>query len=298
MTDLGDGIKGGGRRRGLGRGLSLLIPESTNDAKDNGGDRVLTVPVEFLQPSPFQPRRIFADDALDGLVDSVRAKGVMQPLLVRRVKDQPDRYEIIAGERRWRAAQRAGLHELPAVVHDLSDRDALEVALLENVQRQDLSPLEEAEGYSRLIDEFGHTQQELANVVGKSRSHIANLLRLLTLPPAVRDMVETGVLSAGHARALLNAEAPVDLAKRIVAKGLNVRQAEMLVRLEKASAKSADDTTASSVVGKDADTVALERDLASRLGLKVTLKTKGKGGVLSIAYRSLDQLDSFLNRIR
>ena len=297
MTDLGEGTKGGGRRRGLGRGLSQLIPETASDAKAGGREGVLTVPIEFLQPSPFQPRRTFADAELNGLADSIRAKGVMQPLLVRRAEDRPGHYEIVAGERRWRAAQRAGLHELPAVVHDLSDRDTLEVALLENVQRQDLSPLEEAEGYSRLIDEFGHTQQELADIVGKSRSHIANLLRLLTLPLAVRDMVESGALSAGHARALLNAEAPVELAKTILAKGMNVRQAEMLVRLEKARARpngSADRPGAS----KDPDIIALERELAGRLGLKVTLKTKGKGGVLSIAYGSLDQLEGLLNRFR
>jgi ParB family chromosome partitioning protein len=182
------------------------------------------------------------------------------------------------------------------VVRDLSDREALEVALLENVQREDLSPLEEAEGYQRLIDDFGHTQQELADAIGKSRSHIANLLRLLSLPPLVRDMVENGALSAGHARALLNVENPEALAKTIVDRGLNVRQTEMLVRLEKPGRGSSVDRGGEAT--KDVDTLALERQLSSGLGLKVSLKPKGKGGTLSIAYRSLDQLDGLLKRLR
>jgi ParB family chromosome partitioning protein len=258
---------------------------------------VKTVPIEFLKPSPFQPRRRFADEEINGLADSIRAKGVMQPLLVRSSSSQRDVYEIIAGERRWRAAQRAGLHDLPVLVRDLSDRDTLEVALLENIQREDLSPLEEAEGYQRLIEEFGHTQQELADTIGKSRSHIANLLRLLTLSPAIRDLVENGSLSAGHARALLGADNPGSLAKIVVAKGLNVRQTEMLVRQGK-DGRPAAGSTVSNGSGKNPDTVALERELSSGLGLNVALKPKGKGGVVSIAYRSLDQLDGLLKRLR
>lgn len=295
MTDLRQDFKGGGRKRGLGRGLSTLIPETPVEIRTAGQDGVQTVPIEFLKPSPLQPRRHFIEDELNGLAESIRAKGVMQPLLVRAVKDQPGSFEIVAGERRWRAAQRAGLHDLPVIVHELSDRDTLEVALLENVQRQDLSPLEEAEAYQRLIDEFGHTQKELAGTIGKSRSHIANLLRLLGLPVAVRHMVEKGSLTAGHARALLNADRPLELAETIVAKGMNVRQAEMLVRLERANGTS---PTSNASADKDPDTLALERELSRQLGLKVAFKTKGKGGVLSIAYSSLDQLDGVLQRLK
>lgn len=298
MTDLRQDFKGG-RKRGLGRGLSTLIPETPVEVETAGQDGMQTVPIEFLKPSPLQPRRHFSEDELEGLAESIRAKGVMQPLLVRVAKDQPGGFEIVAGERRWRAAQRAGLHDLPVIVHELSDRDTLEVALLENVQRQDLSPLEEAEAYQRLVDEFGHTQKELADTIGKSRSHIANLLRLLGLPAAVRHMVETGALTAGHARALLNAEEPLKLAETIVAKGMNVRQAEMLVRLEKANgASSSPDNSHGANAGKDPDTLALERELSRELGLRVAFKTKGKGGVLSIAYRSLDQLDGVLQRLK
>jgi ParB family chromosome partitioning protein len=254
------------------------------------------VPIEELKPSPFQPRRVFSEDELNGLADSIRAKGVMQPLLVRKTDSSTVRYEIIAGERRWRAAQLAGIHELPVIVRDLSDRETLEVALLENVQREDLSPLEEAEAYHRLIEEFGHTQQELADTIGKSRSHVANLLRLLGLPDKVRSMVEDGTLSAGHARALLNANDPLMLAMTIAERGLNVRQAEAMVRLEKANGSSASSKSGS--VPKDPDTLALERELSSNLGLKVALKTKGKGGTVTIAYRSLDQLDGLLDKLR
>lgn len=294
MTDLGQDAKGGGRRRGLGRGLSSLIPETPSAGNEHDGPNV---PIEKLKPSPMQPRRRFTEDELNGLAESIRAKGVMQPLLVRLGGDGTGTYEIIAGERRWRAAQLAGIHELPVIVRDLSDRETLEVALLENIQREDLSPLEEAEAYQRLIDEFGHTQQELADTLGKSRSHIANLLRLLGLPFEIRSMVEGGQLSAGHARALLSAQNPLPLARIIAKKGLNVRQAEMMVRLEKSGdAEQASTLTKAPV--KDPDTLALERELSANLGLKVTLKSKGKGGSISIAYRSLDQLDGFLKRLR
>ncbi len=297
MNDLGQDFKGGGRKRGLGRGLSSLIPDSPTSSDSSTVAGVKAVPIEFLKPSAFQPRRRFADDEIDGLADSIRAKGVMQPLLVRKAPDNNQLYEIIAGERRWRAAQRAGLHELPVLVRDLSDRDTLEVALLENVQREDLSPLEEAEGYQRLIDEFGHTQQELADTIGKSRSHIANLLRLLLLPTAIRTLLDSGALSAGHARALINGNDPAELAKIVVSKGLNVRQTEMLVRREKEGNKSTLSLT-SPTIGKDPDTLALERELSTELGLNVALKPRGKGGVVSISYRTLDQLDGLLRRLR
>ncbi len=294
MTDLGQDVKGGARKRGLGRGLSSLIPETPAAGKDHNGPNV---PIEKLKPSPLQPRRRFTDDELNGLAESIRAKGVMQPLLVRAGGDGPGTYEIIAGERRWRAAQLAGVHELPVIVRDLSDRETLEVALLENIQREDLSPLEEAEAYQRLIDEFGHTQQELADTLGKSRSHIANLLRLLGLPVDVRSMVENGQLTAGHARALLSADDPLSLACIISKKGLNVRQTEMMVRLEK-SGDTQQMSLSTKASEKDPDTLALERELSSNLGLKVTLKSKGKGGSISVAYRSLEQLDGFLKRLR
>lgn len=297
MTDLGQNTKGHGRKRGLGRGLSSLIPDKPPGPETSTSADVKTVPIEFLKPSPFQPRRRFVDDEIDGLADSIRAKGVMQPLLVRSSPDHHQAYEIIAGERRWRAAQRAGLHELPVLVRDLSDRDTLEVALLENIQREDLSPLEEADGYQRLIEEFGHTQQELADTIGKSRSHIANLLRLLSLPPTVRELLESSALSAGHARALINADNPSELAKIVVNKGLNVRQTEMLVRREK-DQKKPDDNSMPASAGRNPDTIALERELSTELGLNVALKPRGKGGVVSISYGTLDQLDGLLKRLR
>lgn len=297
MTDLGQEMKGGGRKRGLGRGLSTLIPEAPVEIKADGNGDGHNLPIEQLKPSPLQPRRHFAEDELNGLAESIRTRGVMQPLLVRASVESSGIYEIIAGERRWRAAQLAGIHELPVIIRDLSDLETLEVALLENIQREDLTPLEEAEGYQRLIEEFGHTQQRLADSLGKSRSHIANLLRLLSLPDEVRPMVEDGRLSAGHARALLNARDPMALASTIVRKGLNVRQTEMIVRLQK-SGEGEGGSPAAKSSEKDPDTLALEHDLSTTLGLRVTLASKGKGGALTIAYRSLDQLDGLLKRLR
>jgi ParB family transcriptional regulator, chromosome partitioning protein len=274
------------RRRGLGMGLSALL----GGAADLAAEGTRTVPIEFLRPSPVQPRRLFAEDELAALAESIRARGVMQPLLVRRAPGDDTQYEIIAGERRWRAAQLAGCHELPVVVYGLSDREALEVALLENVQRQDLTPLEEAEGYRRLIDDFGHTQDELAHSLGKSRSHIANLIRLLGLPAPLRALLESGELTAGHARALLGAQDPIPLARQVVGRGLNVRQTEALVRNERQAIKSNERE-------RDADTVALERDLSGRLGLSIRLRPKTSGGTLTIEYRSLEQLDELVRRL-
>jgi ParB family chromosome partitioning protein len=253
-----------------------------------------TLPVEKLRPGKFQPRRVFDASAIEDLIGSVREKGILQPLLVRIHPEDPDTYEIIAGERRWRAAQAASLHEVPAIVRDLSDREALEVGLIENLQREDLSPLEEAEGYRRLMDEFSHTQEELAKTVGKSRSHVANTMRLLALPLPVKQMLDDGALTAGHARALLTCADPVGLAQQVVGKGLNVRQTEKLVQKapEKAKPKSA-------VSGpeKDADLVALERDLSNVLGLKVAIRLQGKGGEVTIHYDTLEQLDDVLHRL-
>jgi ParB family transcriptional regulator, chromosome partitioning protein len=288
VNDLGGEARGGPRKRGLGMGLSALLGNAAGPAS---GEGVLMVPIEFLQPAALQPRRYFGEDELAALTESIRAKGVMQPLLVRRLPDGDGHYEIVAGERRWRAAQLAGCHELPVVVYALSDREALEVALLENVQRQDLTPLEEAAGYRRLIDEFGHTQEELARTLGKSRSHIANLIRLLGLPGSVRTMLERGELSAGHARALLGAPDPAPLARQVVARGLNVRQTEAMIRDQRQSSRSRTPDP------RDPNTVALERDLSMRLGLPVRLQPHRTGGTLSIAYRSAEQLDDLINRL-
>jgi ParB family chromosome partitioning protein len=290
MSEFGQDGRAIGRRRGLGMGLSALLGTS-EDLPPPAGESPSRVPIEFLEPSPLQPRRSFAENELEALADSIRAKGVMQPLLVRPAGESGTRYEIVAGERRWRAAQLAGLHELPVLVRTLSDRETLEVALIENVQRQDLSPLEEAEGYRRLIDDFGHTQDALAGAVGKSRSHIANLLRLLGLPEQVRRMLEEGALSAGHARALLCAGEPEALARSVVARGLNVRQTEALVRTESLRAAGPGKGE------RDPNTATLERDLSARLGLKVSIKAKGGGGTLSIAFGSSDQLDGLIRSL-
>ncbi len=280
-----------GKRRNLGRGLSALFGEESEDIAAHDGQRpTKTIPVELLRAGRFQPRRRFDDDALRALADSIREKGVLQPLLVRRHPEAANAYEIIAGERRWRAAQLAQLHEVPVVIKELDDRDALEIALVENIQREDLTALEEAEGYRRLMEEFAHTQEALAKAVGKSRSHVANTMRLLALPDAVRQLVETGALSAGHARALLNAADPAGLAREIVRRGLNVRQAERLAQAGKTARRGAAPV-------KDADTVALERDLANLLGLKVTVSFAPRGGALTIHYRTLEQLDEVLRRL-
>ncbi|MDB5407601.1 MAG: chromosome partitioning protein ParB [Rhodospirillales bacterium] len=282
-----------GRKRGLGRGLSALFGDESEEK--SGFDRqrqTRGVPIEQLRPGRFQPRRIFDDEALHTLSESIRDKGVLQPLLVRRHPDDANAYEIIAGERRWRAAQMARLHEVPVVVKELDDRSALEIALVENIQRQDLTPLEEADGFRRLMEEFSHTQEALAQAVGKSRSHVANMMRLLSLPEPVKRLVESGELTAGHARALLNAADPTGLAREIVKRGLNVRQAESLAKSGKAPRKPA------TAPAKDADTAALERDLTEQLGLKVDVSFGGRGGSLTIHYRTLDQLDDVLRRLQ
>ena len=285
--------EGQGRRRGLGRGLGQLFGDDAQDYAELDKHRqAKSVPIDQIYPGRFQPRKHFDEEALATLVESIKAQGILQPILVRRHPESANAYEILAGERRWRAAQLAQLHEVPILIKDLPDRDALEVALVENIQRQDLNAVEEAEGYRRLVDEFGHTQEDLAKVVGKSRSHVANLLRLLTLPEPVRKLVETGQLTAGHARALVgNPDAEV-LAKRIVDKGLTVRQTEKLVTPEKASGP-----TAKIAAPTDPNTAALERDLETLLGLRVKVAYDGKTGSLTIYYGTLDQLDGLLSRI-
>lgn len=296
------------KRRNLGRGLSALLGDSgvaaaaavldggSSTAPAGAATRGLrSLATSQLKPGKFQPRRQFEEEAIADLVESVREKGILQPILVRPIDGG---FEIIAGERRWRAAQRAQLHEVPVIIREFTDKEALEVALVENLQRQDLSPLEEAEGYRRLVDEFSHTQEELAKAVGKSRSHVANMMRLLALPDPIKAMVEGKQISAGHARALLTAPDPVTLAREVVDKQLNVRQTEKLAAGEgkgKASSGGAGKSAASQ--HKDADTAALERDLAEMLGVKVTLTSHGKGGELTIHYGSLEQLDDILSRL-
>ena len=286
-----------GRRRGLGRGLSALLGDapSGGEAEADTGRVARMIPIEQLRPSPYQPRRHFDDEAFAALVGSIRDKGVLQPLLVRADPSAEGHFEIVAGERRWRAAQQARLHEVPAVVKTLSDRDTLEVALVENLQREDLTPLEEAEAYRRLLEEFGHTQEVLARAVGKSRSHVANMIRLLGLPEAVRRMLDEGQISAGHARALVNSEDPAGLAREIVHRGLNVRQAEDLARREHAPSSP----KAGAMAPKDPNVAALERDLSEALGLKVTVTVKKDGaGKIAILYDLPEQLDDVLRRLK
>ena len=298
-----------GRKRSLGRGLSALLGTGTDDYADEHGRHVKMVPTEHLQRGRFQPRRRFDEAELKALAESIRENGILQPILVRRLPADFEapagtvpisgaagaagvRYEIIAGERRWRAAQLARIHEVPVMAREIDDRQALEIAIVENVQRQDLNPLEEAEGYRRLIEEFNHTQENLARAIGKSRSHIANMLRLLTLPPAVRELLDSGALSAGHARALITAGDPVGLARLVVARGLNVRQTERLV---KGQGHSRPPSAAS--MPKDADTLALERELTNLIGLKVSISARGETGTMMIHYTRLEQLDDLMNRL-
>ena len=284
------------KKRGLGRGLSALLQdEEAADITPKRRSGTREVPIENLRPNAFQPRLVFDANALKELADSIREHGIMQPILVRPDAGDPETFEIIAGERRWRAAQKAQLHQVPVVVRTLTDLEALELALIENIQREDLSPVEEAKGYRRLMDEFSHTQEDIAQTVGKSRSHIANLLRLLNLPDAVQDMINDGSLSAGHARALVTTDDPLGLAKIIVARGLSVRAAEGLAQ-EHSSARKTKPTKGSAA--KDADTLALERRMGEQLGLSVAIDHKGtKGGKLVIKYKSLEQLDDLIEKL-
>jgi ParB family transcriptional regulator, chromosome partitioning protein len=285
------------RRRGLGRGLSALLGEEGGEgAVMEAPKSPRTIPIELLHPGRYQPRRTFDPEAQQALVESIRVQGILQPLLVRRHPEQEGHYEIVAGERRWRAAQAAQLHEVPVVLRELADREALEIALVENVQRQDLNPLEEAEGYRRLLDEFHHTQEDLARAVGKSRSHIANLLRLLALPDEVREMIREGRLTAGHARALIGLENATELAHQIAKSGMSVRQVERLAQAQHRDKEQRPEKSAS-LAPRDADITVLERELTQLLGLKVQIVFNGQGGVLSVHYRTLEQLDDVLRRL-
>ncbi|MDQ1081040.1 ParB/RepB/Spo0J family partition protein [Pseudoroseomonas cervicalis] len=274
----------------LGMGLSALLGDQNAVTPASPGASIpRSLPVEAIEPGPFQPRGPIDQSGLAELAASIREHGVLQPILVRPKPGAPGSYQIIGGERRWRAAQLAQKHEVPVYVHELDDRAALAAALVENLQREDLNALEEAQGYKRLTEEFGLTQDALGQAVGKSRSHVANTLRLLSLPPKVRDMLARGSLSAGHARALLTAPDPVKLAEMVITRGLNVRQTEALV----ATAEKLK-PAAAGPVSPDADTRALERDLMTRLGLKVAIKHGRKGGKVTIAYKDLDQLDGLV----
>jgi ParB family chromosome partitioning protein len=281
-------------RRGLGRGLDALFGDDFA-SEPSVPDQVRAprmVPIDQLVPGPYQPRRRFDDEALGQLAESIARHGVLQPILVRRDPNASERFQIVAGERRWRAAQRARLHEVPVVVREMDDRDTLEMALIENIQRQDLSPLEEAEGYRRLIEEFHHTQEALAKAVGRSRSHVANMMRLLALPEPVKRMLDDGRLSAGHARALLAVEDPVALAEEIVAKGLTVRDVE-----RRASAPRRTPPPPPPPV--DPNTAQLERELSDKVGLEVQIQpgTNPSSGKLVIRYTNLDQLDDVIARL-
>ncbi len=269
----------------LGRGLASLIGDSVPQGSrlpPEGEQRV--VPIEQLSGGKLNPRKEFREDDLVELSESIRQKGLVQPIIVRQLDDEA--YEIVAGERRWRASQRAGLHSVPVIVRDLTDQEVLELAIIENVQRADLNPIEEAGGYHELMDRFGYTQEGLAEVIGKSRSHVANTLRLLKLPEAVLSLVQSGKLTAGHARALIGREDAEALADRIVAQGLNVREVEALVQSVE------NPTQPRRKREKDADTRAFEKDLADLLGLKVEIKrSSGESGTLMIKYGNFDQLE-------
>lgn len=283
-------------KRGLGRGLSALMADvdlsspPANSASAQPRDRTM-VPIEQLTANPDQPRRSFSPEALQELADSLKSRGVLQPLIVRPHPQDSGIYQIVAGERRWRAAQMAQLHELPVIIRELDDTEVLEVAIIENIQRADLNAIEEAASFRQLMDRFGHTQEKLAEALNKSRSHIANLLRLLNLPDTVQDLVKEGRLSAGHARALITSPDAALLARKVVEKGLSVRETEDLVR-KKVEPTTERSKTARQRPEKDADTRALEADLSAHLRMKVSIAHAGMdGGQLTITYRDLDQLD-------
>ena len=291
-------------RRGLGRGLSALLGEADDEVQvaegrpaggRSGLEGAREIPIELVRRNPGQPRIVFGEAELEELAQSIRQSGVLQPILVRAIDPTPgaERYEIVAGERRWRGAQKAFLHTVPVIVRDLSDQEAAEFALVENVQRTDLNPLEEARAYSTLMGRMGYTQDAVANAVGKSRSHVANTLRLTQLPGPAQDMVMEGRLSAGHARAILAAADPMALAQQIVARGLSVRDAEALAKAGAAPKKASGPRRAP----KDTDTAALEADLEDVLGMSVDITDRGGSGELKIKYQTLEQLDEICRRL-
>jgi ParB family transcriptional regulator, chromosome partitioning protein len=285
-------------RRPLGRGLSALLgePEGATGAEPGAIAAPSTVPIDLIRPNPTQPRQSLRDADLQDLAASIREHGIIQPIILRPDPDRTGSYQIVAGERRWRAAQHAGLHAVPAIVRELDDRKILELAIIENVQRVDLDPVEEAHGYTQLVETFGYTQEELARVIGKSRSHLANTMRLLALPEPVLNMLRAGTLTAGHARALITAADPVGLAEMAVARGLTVRQVEELARKLPASDRA---KAPRRMPEKDADTRVLEGDLSAAIGMRVRIEhlTPEGGGEVRIRYKSLDELDRLCRKL-
>ena len=279
-------------KKGLGRGLSSLMGDTdTVQTKNSNVGQETKIPIANLKPSPSQPRRLFNKNSINELADSIKAKGLVQPLVVRPSPSDANSYEIIAGERRWRAAQIAQLHEVPVVIRNFNDTEALEIAIIENVQRSDLSPIEEAAGYKRLIENHGHTQEDLSGIVGKSRSHIANIIRLLSLPQSIQDMITEGKISSGHARAIMNSAFPEQLAEKIINENLSVRDAENLVKDKKVGIKK--------LKLKDPDTIDLENKISEKLGLAININHKGKkGGSIKIDYKTLDQLEMITQKLK
>ena len=287
------------KNRGLGRGLSALMADVGTEQPTDAPRKAEThVPVERVHPNPDQPRRAFNEDALAELAASIKEKGIIQPLIVRPMANRPENYEIVAGERRWRASQIAQLHEVPVIIRTFDDTEVLEIAIIENIQRADLNPVDEAAGYRQLMDKFGHTQDQLSKALGKSRSHIANLLRLLNLPDDVLRMLTDGQLSVGHARALVGHPFASALARQIVDNGLSVRDAEKLAKKDTNKADSAP-KAAKKPSTKDADTLQIEGELSAALGMKVSIDhaAGGEGGKMVLNYRSLDQLDDLLQAL-
>jgi len=292
------------KKRGLGRGLNALFedeegvyPQPGTEGQTPGLKRTM-MGIGQMEPGAYQPRRHFTDESIAELAESIATHGVLQPIIVRQKPGFNGVYEIVAGERRWRAAQRAKLHEVPVIIKELGDEQALEIALIENLQREDLNPVEEAQGYKQLMEEFGHTQEQTAKALGKSRSHVANTIRLLTLPRPVVDLIRSGKLSAGHARTIITSSDPEALAKQIIEQGLNVRDAEKLAA--DTSGRSSGKKKAKTA--KDVDTIALEKEISNALGMKVTIDVKKdskgiRGGALKVDFKSLDQLDEILHRL-
>ena len=284
-------------RSRLGRGLATLIGEVSAESSVERPRGQRRVPTEALRPNARNPRRVFSNTELDELVASLRERGIIQPIVARPVRGTHDAYEIVAGERRWRAAQRAGLHEVPVVIIDATDDEALQLAIIENVQRANLNPLEEAEGYRALIRDFSHSQDDVARLVGKSRSYVANTLRLQTLPDPVKEHIHAGRLDAGHARALVGHHDAERLANEIVSRGLNVREVEALAREGGGKGAKVNGRKSLARSEKNANLIALEKRISDALGLAVSINDRGRGGVLSIRYRNLDQLDDVLRRL-
>src|ERR1043166_5210206 len=299
----------------LGKGLSAIFADEDPNAPENSG-QPRTLPIEQIHASKNQPRKVFDEAELDELAASIKEEGVLQPILVRPHPTLPKSYEIVAGERRWRAAQKAQLHDVPVIVRDIKDQEALEVALIENIQRADLSPLEEAETFQQLLNTYKYQQDDLAGALGKSRAHINNMLRLNQLPEGVKELLRQNTLTAGHARALLAAKNPLKLANEVIKNGLSVRQTENLAKLSYTEEDHADETVTkfrviptaarkgsaraksrAAALKKDADIQSLERDVSSWLGLKVNITTRGAGGKLAIEYKTLDQLEDVLKRL-